>query len=81
MHKESVQRLQQQLKEARASVESLETSSVLQIAEAKQQLHTTLEAKDTELQALKASVTSLKSDNEQLTEKVQALEKKCKCTF
>ena len=80
-HRESVTRLQQQMSEARQVIEELETRSVLQIAEAKQQMHTTLEAKDGELQTLRASVTSLKQHNDELTEKVQILEKKCKCVL
>ena len=73
-----MQRLQGQIREARRVIEELETSSVLQIAEAKQQMHSTLEAKDGELQTLMSSVTSLKQDNDDLTVRLQAMEQRCK---
>lgn len=72
-----MQRLQAQIRDARKVIEELETRSVLQIAETKQQMHTTMEAKDTELQQIRATVTSLKQENDDLTARLKVMEKKC----
>jgi polyhydroxyalkanoate synthesis regulator phasin len=75
VHKETVARLQNQIKEARKVIEDLETQSVLQIAEAKQQMHTTIEAKDSELEAARGSMVTIKQENESLRQRVEHLEK------
>ena len=77
-HKESVSRYQQQIKEARKVIEELEVTSGMQIAEAKQQMHTTLEQKDGELGELRTAVTDLKAENQSITERLAEMEKKGK---
>lgn len=77
VHKETLARLQGQLKDTRNKLEEVETRSALQVAEAKQQVHAAIEGKDAELATLRSSVTSLKSENGELGEKIRELEKKC----
>ena len=74
-HKEAVTKYQGQLKEARQLIEQLETDKAMGIAEVKQQMHVTMESKDQEFQKLRASLAQIKSENEELAEKVQQLEK------
>ena len=73
-HKETVTRLQSQIKEARSVIEELESQSAIQIAEAKQQMHSTIEATDSELRQAKQSLQAVRSENEALTDRVNQLE-------
>ena len=79
VHKETLSRLKGQLKDTRQRLEEVETRSALQVAEAKQQVHSAIEGKDAELASLRANVTSLKSENGELGERIRELEKKCEC--
>ena len=77
VHKETVSRLQGQLKDMRQKLEEVERRSALQVAEAKQQVHAAIEGKDSELTSLHSTVTSLKKENGELGLKIRELEKKC----
>ena len=63
------------MKTARAAIEELETSKVIEIAEAKQQMHSALEESETELAAARDGVQSTRLENEQLLEVVEKLKK------
>ena len=46
----------------------------MELAQAKAQMHETMEMKDTELQEVRTSCQSLKQENDELNQKVQKLE-------
>ena len=61
--------------EARRIMEDLETEKVMQVAEAKQQMHVSMETKDRELESIRAACAALQADKEALEVKVTRLEK------
>ena len=61
------------MKTARAAIEELETSKVIEIAEAKQQMHSALEESETELAVARDGIQSTRLENEQLLEIVEKL--------
>ena len=77
-HKESVSRLHKQIGDAKTVIEELEATSALQIAEAKQQMHSMLEQKDGELAELRKSLTEGKQESEGLADRLAEVEKKGK---
>ena len=79
-HREGVAKFQTQLQEARKIIEDLEAGKVLAIAEAKQHMHVTLEEKDQELTQARDALQTLRTQNEELADKIQKTEqagKKC----
>ena len=61
------------MKTARAAIEERETSKVIEIAEAKQQMHSALEESETELVVARDGLQSTRLENEQLSEIVEKL--------
>ena len=75
-----LEKLRSQLKEARSAVEELETSKVLEIAAAKQQMHSALEESEAELAAAREGIQATRLENENLLEKVEKLEQAGLCS-
>jgi len=75
-----LEKLRSQLKEARSAVEELETSKVLEIAAAKQQMHSALEESEAELAAAREGIQATRLENEHLLEKVDKLEQAGLCS-
>ena len=75
-----VEKSRSQLKEAHSAVEELETTKVLEIAAAKQQMHSALEENEAELAAAREGIQSKQLEKEQLLEKVDKLEQAGLCS-
>ena len=73
--KEKETKIQTQMKEARKVIQELETDKAMAIAEAKQQMHVTMETKDNELQTVRTACQTFKQERDELSEKVEKLEK------
>ena len=51
-----------------------EVEKAMAIAEVKQQMHITMDTKDTEMQAMHGNLKTLKAENDAMTEKIATLE-------
>jgi chromosome segregation ATPase len=73
-HEEAVSKYQGQLKQAKKVIEELEADKAMAVAAAKQELHSTLEAKDEELTKIRERVKQLEAEIDALKQKTHELQ-------